>query len=117
MDDFETLDKFFKWLFGIIAFKIITPMGEALFITHPIVIMVIVLMIVLYLLVKLLGTMLPQRIGILPLILVCVMIVIASVSSVLILTIISSHVAWLCHGHIMGCLFCCECLLPIPRAL
>lgn len=39
--------------------------------------MVIVLMIVLYFLVQLLGTMLPQRTGILPLILVCVMIVIS----------------------------------------
>ncbi|KAH1103818.1 hypothetical protein GYH30_037637 [Glycine max] len=34
-ESLETLDKFFKWLFGIIAFKIITPTGEALFITHP----------------------------------------------------------------------------------
>ncbi|CAJ1957033.1 unnamed protein product [Sphenostylis stenocarpa] len=90
----EIFDKFFKWLFGFIAFKT-TPMGEALFMAHPNVMMVMVFMIVLYFLLWLLGTMLPQRSGIFLIILVCIMVVIASVSSVLVLTVISTLLAWL----------------------
>ncbi|KAG4981397.1 hypothetical protein JHK85_035355 [Glycine max] len=56
----EIFDKFFKLLFGVIAFKI-SPMGEALFIAHPNVMMLLVLMIVLYFSLWLLGTMLPKN--------------------------------------------------------
>ena len=90
----EILDKFFKWLFGVIAFKT-TPMGEALFIAHSNVTMLLVLMIVLYFSLWLVGTMLPQRSRIFLIILVCIMMVIASVSSVLVMTIISPLLAWL----------------------
>ena len=91
----EILDKLFQWLFGVIAFKT-TPMREALYIAHPNVMMAMVLMIFLYFSLWLLGTMLPQRSGtFLIIILVCIMMVIASVSSVLVMTIISPLLAWL----------------------
>ncbi|KAK7272494.1 hypothetical protein RJT34_29120 [Clitoria ternatea] len=90
----EIFDKFFKWLFGVIALKN-TDMGDALFKRHPNIMMLMVLMIVLYFLVWLLGTMLPCRGIILLMILVFIMLLIAAVSSVLILTIISSRLACL----------------------
>ncbi|KAG4968931.1 hypothetical protein JHK82_034637 [Glycine max] len=85
----EIFDKFFKLLFGVIAFKI-SPMGEALFIAHPNVMMLLVLMIVLYFSLWLLGTMLPKNSVIFQIILVFIMMLIASVFSVLVLTIICS---------------------------
>ncbi|RDX62801.1 hypothetical protein CR513_58827, partial [Mucuna pruriens] len=90
----EIFDKLFNTLFGVIAFKM-TPMGEALFIAHPIVTILVLLMTVLYFLLWLLGTMLLRRIVILQALLVFMMIVIASVVSVLVLSIICSHLAWL----------------------
>ncbi|XP_020223489.1 uncharacterized protein LOC109805724 [Cajanus cajan] len=85
----DIFDKLFKALFGVISFKS-TATGEALFIAHPNVMMVMVLMIVLYFSLWLLGTILPQHRGILQLVLLLIMIVIASVFSVLVMTIISS---------------------------
>ncbi|KAG2371892.1 hypothetical protein LR48_Vigan05g129000 [Vigna angularis] len=89
----EILEKLFKWLFGVTVF-IATPKGEALVTEHPNLMTVMVFMIVLYFLMWLLGTMLPDNFMI---ILVCIMVVIASVSSVLVLTTIPipSLLLWL----------------------
>ncbi|KAH1157744.1 hypothetical protein AAZX31_11G054300 [Glycine max] len=112
----DIFDKLFQWLFGVIAFKT-TPMREALYIAHPNVMMAMVLMIFLYFSLWLLGTMLPQRSGtFLIIILVCIMMVIASVSSVLVMTIISPLLAWL-RVMSWGWHFCFVCLLLLSSAL
>ncbi|RDX79375.1 hypothetical protein CR513_40210, partial [Mucuna pruriens] len=91
----EIFDKFIKTLLGVIAFRT-TRMGEALFTTHPYVMMVIVLMIVLLYLLWMLGTMLTQRTGIFPtMALPRLMLVNGSLCSLLLLTIICSPIAWL----------------------
>lgn len=90
----EILDKLFKWLFGVTAF-IATPKGEALLTEHSNLMTVMVFMIVLYFLMWLLGTMLPESSDNFMIILVCIMVVIASVSSVLVLTTIPSLLPWL----------------------
>ncbi|TKY66284.1 hypothetical protein E2542_SST09152 [Spatholobus suberectus] len=87
-------DNFFKWLFGVIAFKT-TAAGEDLFMAHPIIMMAMILMIVLYFSLWLFGTMLPWCTGIFLMILVFIMMVIASVFSVLGVTIVSSLLAGL----------------------
>ncbi|TKY49042.1 hypothetical protein E2542_SST26468 [Spatholobus suberectus] len=90
----KIFDNFFKSLFGVIAFKS-TAAGEALFIAQPIIMMAMVLMIVLCFSLWLLGTMLPRRTGIFLMILVFIMMVMASVFSVLGVTIVSSLLAGL----------------------
>jgi len=89
----EILDKLFKCLFGVIA-SIATPTGEALLTEHPNLTTVMVFMIVLYFLMCLLGTMLPESSDNFLIILVCIMVVTACVSSVLVLTTIPSLLPW-----------------------
>ncbi|KAK6645858.1 hypothetical protein PHAVU_L001862 [Phaseolus vulgaris] len=99
----EIFEKFFVWLFGVLAFKA-TLQEEALFTAHPNVMIVMIFMIVLYFLLWLLGTMLPQRSVNFLIILVCLMVVIASVSSVLVFSTISSLLAWFSVMAWMGVL-------------
>ena len=96
-DSPEILDKFFKFLFVIIALKT-TSMGAVLFESHPIVTNAMVLMTVLFYLLWLLGvtTLLSQRIGTLPTrAFRHFMLVVGSICSVLILSTISTLIAWL----------------------
>lgn len=94
-DSQEVIYKFFMCLFAFIAFIKTTPTGEALFVTHPNVMMIMVLMIVLFFLSWISATLLREHSWIFSVILVCVILVIGSVSTILVLTIISSQIAWL----------------------
>ncbi|KAL2331492.1 hypothetical protein Fmac_019073 [Flemingia macrophylla] len=80
-------DKFFKALFGVIFFKS-TTMGQALFSSYPNAMMSIVFMTVLFFSLWLLGTLLPHRSTIFQLMLVVIMILIATVYSVLVMIIV-----------------------------
>ena len=103
----EFLEKFFKLLFVIIAFKT-TAIGQEFSTKHP-----MLWWLVLYFLMLLLGTMLRNRIERLPKILFWIMLVIG-------ISFGFDHYQFthsLLSFHVLGWHLCCDCLLQFSRAL